>query len=68
MEQQLPIPEPIFVQPKIAAKILNCGMTKLWELVRQGRLDARRMGRRTPITMASIRRYADSLPPAREAA
>lgn len=45
-----------------AAHAIGCGRTRLYELMGEGRLDARSCGGRTLVTMDSLRRFADSLP------
>jgi hypothetical protein len=57
--------EPIVVSPKEAMRIMDCGHSFLYDLIARGELDARSDGRRTKITMASIRRRLASLPPAK---
>lgn len=47
-----------------ACAISGCGRTKLYQLIAQGLLDARKLGRRTLITDESLRRFLASLPPA----
>ncbi|HVE20463.1 MAG TPA: helix-turn-helix domain-containing protein [Acidocella sp.] len=51
-------------RPRDAEKIIGCGHTKLYQLIAEGVLDARKMGRATVITADSIDRYLDSLPKA----
>jgi hypothetical protein len=57
--------EPIVVSPKEAMRLMDCGHNFLYQLIHRGELDARSDGRRTKITMASIRRRLASLPPAK---
>ncbi len=47
--------------------ISGFGRTKLYELIRDGHLDARKLGKRTLISAASLRAFLASLPPARQA-
>jgi excisionase family DNA binding protein len=42
--------------------VLGIGRTSLYELIRAGKLPARKIGRRTIILSADLRRYAESLP------
>jgi hypothetical protein len=59
--------------PKAATKFLyttsearaaiGCGITKFYELINNGTLDARRFGRRTYITAVSLEAFVASLPP-----
>jgi excisionase family DNA binding protein len=45
-----------------ACLISGCGRTKLYALIANGQLDARKLGRRTLITDESLRRFLASLP------
>jgi hypothetical protein len=54
--------EPLMVARKRAFAMLDIGTTKGHELINTGRLDARKIGDKTVITMASIRALAESLP------
>jgi excisionase family DNA binding protein len=47
-----------------AKALLGCGTTKLYELMAAGSLDARKLGRHTRITAASIAAFQASLPKA----
>jgi len=42
-----------------AAKALGIGRTSVYQLIREGRLEAIKLGRRTLIKAASIRRLVD---------
>jgi excisionase family DNA binding protein len=53
-----------FGTPKQIFAWLNVGHTKGYELIKQGRLHAYKMGRSTKITWASARHLAAALPPA----
>lgn len=55
-------PEQIFVARKRAFAMLDVGTTKGHELINAGLLDARKIGDKTVITVASIRALAESLP------
>ncbi len=48
--------EPITVTVPDACRITSIGMTKIYELIGEGRLKAVKIGRRTLITTESIRR------------
>ncbi len=48
---------PIAVKPKRACKMLDCGTTRLYELINTGRLVSFRDGRSRKVTTASIRAY-----------
>jgi hypothetical protein len=50
-----------------ACRIGGIGRTKLFELIRDGRVDARKLGRRTLITDTSLREFLDGLPRAMKA-
>lgn len=47
-----------------AKALLGCGTTFLYEQIAAGRLDARKLGRHTRITAASILAFQASLPKA----
>lgn len=47
--------------PSDTCKRLKFGLSKVYALCREGKLDARKLGRRTIITDASIRAYEASL-------
>jgi excisionase family DNA binding protein len=47
---------------KQTTETCSFGRTKAYELIRDGRLDARKVGRRTLITVASLERFIASLP------
>jgi hypothetical protein len=53
---------PLFIARKRAFAMLDIGTTKGHELINAGLLDARKIGDKTVITMASIRALAESLP------
>lgn len=42
-----------------AARILGVGRTSLYSMIADGKVEARKLGRRTVITMASLRRLID---------
>jgi hypothetical protein len=46
-----------------AKAALGCGTTRLYELINNGTLDARRLGKRTYITAQSIEAFVASLKP-----
>lgn len=56
---------PISMTLKDASAACGLGQTKLYELIGQGKLDARKAGRRTLIMSASLKRYIESLPSAK---
>jgi len=49
--------QPIAVQPKDAFAMLGVGVTKGYELINAGELEAFKIGRSTRITTASIRNF-----------
>jgi excisionase family DNA binding protein len=57
-------PKRLAYPPKEAFVAIGCGKTKGYELIAEGKLDARRLGGRTRITAQSIEAYLASLPPA----
>lgn len=50
--------EKLLVSITDAAKSLSMGRTSIYELIRSGDLETRKMGRRRLITAASLRRLA----------
>ena len=50
--------EPLTISASDAAKALGIGKTNVWALIRHGKLDAVRIGRRTLVTIESIKRLA----------
>jgi len=52
-----PLPEPFAVRTRVAAHLLSCGMTRLWQLIGAGELETFRDGRARRVVTASIRRY-----------
>lgn len=51
--------EPILTSINGAAKALDLGRTSIYELIKQGKLDSRKLGRRRMVTLESIRRLVD---------
>jgi hypothetical protein len=51
--------DPIFVRPKVAARLLGIANTKLYELLKSGRLESRLVDRSRLISVASIRRIGE---------
>lgn len=49
--------EPLAIQIPEACKLLGCGKTTIYELIKARELDRVKIGTRTAITMASIKRY-----------
>jgi hypothetical protein len=59
---------PLVVKPKNAARMLACGMTRVYELLNKGELESFLDGSSRKITVESIRRYIARHLPASEAA
>lgn len=51
-------------RPREAARLLGCGMTKLYEVIGRGDLPAVKDGRTTLIPASGIARYQSNLAPA----
>ena len=51
--------EPLLISISEAAKALNLGRTSIYELIKQDKLESRKMGRRRMVTTASIHRLVD---------
>jgi excisionase family DNA binding protein len=54
--------EPALVKIEPACKYLDVGRSKLYELIREGKLDAVKIGKSARITTASLKRFVESLP------
>lgn len=54
--------EPITVRPKVAFNAIGVGVTRGYELIRSGELDAIKIGRSTRITWASVKRLVANAP------
>lgn len=50
--------DPLFVSVIDAAKALSIGRTSVYELIRSGELETRKMGRRRVVKVSSLRRLA----------
>ena len=57
--------DPIVVSPKEAQRLMDMGHSALYEAIARGELDAFSDGRRTKITMESIKRRLARLPRAK---
>jgi excisionase family DNA binding protein len=55
-------PAPIFVTVKQAADMLAISPWSMYQLLDDGSVDARYMGRRRLVSVASLREYAEGLP------
>ena len=54
--------EPALVKIEPACKYLDVGRSKLYELIREGKLEAVKIGKSARITTASLKRFVESLP------
>lgn len=52
--------EPINVETEVACHLLGCRRTKLFRYLREGLLERRKFGRKTVVTMESIKALAMS--------
>ena len=52
-------PEPIAYSVNDACKLLGLGRTLLYQMIGDGRVEARKIGKRTLITAASLHRLVD---------
>jgi excisionase family DNA binding protein len=55
--------EPALVKIERACRYLDVGRTKLYRLIREGKLDCVRIGKSARITTASLKKFVESLPP-----
>jgi excisionase family DNA binding protein len=55
--------DPALVKIEPACRYLDIGRSKLYELIRDGKLDAVKIGKSARITTASLKRFVGSLPP-----
>lgn len=60
--------EPLALGVKDAANYISLSKSRLYELISEGTIDARKLGSRTVIPVASLRAYVDSAPRLSEAA
>lgn len=54
--------EPAFYSIGDACAAFGCGRTRLYELLSGGKIEAKKLGRKTLISVASLREYFASLP------
>lgn len=54
-------PAPLAYSVSDACRVTSIGRTRLYALIAEGRLDVRKIGRRTLITAASLRALIDGL-------
>jgi excisionase family DNA binding protein len=55
--------EPALVKIEPACRYLDVGRSKLYELIREGKLEAVKIGKSARVTTASLKRFVGSLPP-----
>jgi excisionase family DNA binding protein len=55
--------EPALIKIEPACRYLDVSRTKVYELIREGKLDCVRIGRSARITTASLKKFVESLPP-----
>jgi DNA-binding transcriptional regulator YdaS (Cro superfamily) len=60
--QLTPLPPPLWVHFRDGCKYGGFGKMKAYELIDAGKIDARKMGKRTMLNLESIDRYHASLP------
>jgi excisionase family DNA binding protein len=51
-----------FVTVKEACAMMPCGTTKLYDLIGSGQIEAYKLGKRTLLSVPSIKRFQRSLP------
>ena len=57
-------PDAIAFNPNTAARRVGISRSKIFEAIKEGRLDARKFGRRTVITEDALRAFLAALPSA----
>jgi hypothetical protein len=55
---------PLAMKTGRACKVMDCGATKLRELIAEGKIDGRKRGKDVIVRTASILKYNAELPPA----
>ncbi|MGI4951201.1 MAG: hypothetical protein ACRYGM_05300 [Janthinobacterium lividum] len=55
-------PNPVLLPLRKGCRDYGFGVTKAYEMIAAGILDARKAGRHTVLTVESLNRYAESLP------
>jgi hypothetical protein len=58
------MPEKLVYRPAEAQAALGIKNTKFWELVKEGKLEARKLGGCTVVPAESLRRFVENLPSA----
>jgi excisionase family DNA binding protein len=54
--------EPALMKMELACRYLNVGRSKVYKLIREGKLDAVKIGKSARVTTASLKRFVESLP------
>jgi excisionase family DNA binding protein len=54
--------EPALVKIELACRYLDVGRSKLYELIREGKLDTVKIGKSARVTTESLKRFVQSLP------
>jgi excisionase family DNA binding protein len=54
--------EPALIKIEPACRYLDVGRSKLYELIREGKLDAVKIGKSARVTTTSLKRFVESLP------
>ena len=54
--------EPVAVTPKVAFAAIGVGITKGYQLINSGQLEAVKIGRSTRVTWASVKRLIEFAP------
>lgn len=54
--------KPLAVDIREAQRLSNIGRTRLYDAIRDGKVEARKAGRRTLVIVASLEKFLDSLP------
>jgi excisionase family DNA binding protein len=58
MDHHVVVIEPIAVRKPVAARLLDCGLTKVYELIRAGKLATCKVGTDDRVLVASIKQFA----------
>ena len=54
--------EPALIKIEPACRYLDVGRSKLYELIREGKLDAVKIGKSARVTTSSLKQFVESLP------
>jgi len=58
MNHEVVVVEPVGVRKTTAARMLDCGLTKIYELVKEGKLRTFKVGDDDRVLVSSIKKYA----------